>query len=257
MKFTLHILLVGFLVQSSLCFSETKLKFDSKRVVVGETLNYKASWGFLTIGSATSKIDRNIYNVGTAVCYKIDIAGQTNGLASIFYVRDKWTSYIDTAVITTHKAFRSIREGRYELDELAHFDHVNRKAEVKIYDKKSKSYVLKKVYDTPETIRDVIAGFMIFRLMDLEKYSKGELFTINGFYEDEGYKINVVYLGEEYIDTESGKKLCYKVKPIVPKNKVFSGRDAVTVWLAANSAKTIVRIRAKMFVGNIQIDLLK
>jgi len=237
--------------------AQSNMKFEGKDIVIGETLNYKASWGFFTIGSATTKVDKTLYKVGSNTCFKIDITGQTNGVAKLFYVRDKWTSYIDTDEVTTHKSFRSIREGRYELDEDIHFDHINKKAEVRVYDKKSKTYVLKKIYDTHENIRDVVAGFMVFRLVDLSKYKIGETFTINGFYEDEGYKINVVFMGEEYIKTDFGKILCYKLKPIVPKNNVFSGRDAVDVWLSANKSKTIIRLRAKMFVGNVQIDLQK
>jgi len=248
--FVLFVLPVSVLAQSN-------MKFEGKDIVIGETLNYKASWGFFTIGSATTKVDKTLYKVGSNICFKIDASGQTNGVAKLFYVRDKWTSYIDTAEMTTHKSFRSIREGRYELDEDIHFDHINKKAEVRVYDKKSKTYVLKKIYDTHDNIRDVIAGFMVFRLVDLSKFKIGETFTINGFYEDEGYKINVVYLGQEYINTDFGKILCYKLKPIVPKNKVFSGRDAVDVWLSANKSKTIIRLRAKMFVGNVQIDLQK
>jgi len=250
-----RIFIVGFLSLSIFCLAQTRLKLDGKQVIRGETLNYKATWGFLTIGSASTKIDKTLYKVGSNVCYKIDITGQTNGLAKLFYIRDKWMSYIDTATITTYKSFRSIREGRYELDEQVHFDHDNRKAEVKVFDKSTKSYKLKKVYDTPESIRDIVAGFMVFRLIDLSKFKKGDQFAVNGFYEDDGYKINVIFVGEEYIKTNNGKILCYKLKPIVPKNHVFDGHDAVVVWLAADSSKSIVRIRAKMFVGNIWIEL--
>ena len=237
--------------------AQAKLKIESKRVVVGETLNYKATWGFFTIGRATTKIDKEIYKVGSNICYKIDITGQTKGLAKLFYVDDKWISYIDTSTITTHRSFRSIREGTYELDEKVHFDQLNKKAEVKVYDKKTKSYVLKKVYNTPENIRDVIAGFMTFRLVDLAKCTKGEVFTVNGFYEDEGYKIDVTYIGDEYIKTDNGMILCHKVKPSIPKNKVFDGKNAIVVWLSADKSQTIIRIRANMFIGNIQIELKK
>jgi hypothetical protein len=252
-----RLFMVGIALLPVLGFAQTKLKIDSKNVSYGETATYKASWGFFTIGSAVTKIDRTLFNVDSSVCFRIDISGQTNGLAKLFYVHDSWTSYIDTASITTHKSSRSIREGHYELDEVIHFDHTNKKAEVKVYDKKSKAYILKKLYDTPENIRDVVAGFMVFRLVDLSKYRKGETFTINGFYEDEGYKINVIYLGEETIKTNQGKVNCYKLKPLAPKNHVFNGQDAVNVWLSADKSKSIIRIRARMFVGNIQIDLQK
>ena len=257
MSVSQRLFLLFFILMPVFVFPESKLKIDGKKVVYGETLNYKASWGIFTIGTASTKIDRTLYRVGSRVCFKIDVSGQTNGLAKLFYVHDKWISYIDTASITTHTSSRSIREGKYELDEQIHFDHRNKKAEVKVYNKKTKTYLLKKLYDTPEDIRDVIAGFMVFRLVDLSTYRNGEVFTINGFYEDEGYKIDVIYQGIETIKTDHGTIRCYKVKPVVPKNHVFKGRDAVNIWLSTNSSTSIIRIRVKMFVGNLQIDLLK
>jgi hypothetical protein len=238
-------------------FTQSELKIESNRVVAGETFNYKATWGFLTIGSASTKIDKGLYKVGSNICYKVDIAGHTNGLAKLFYVHDTWTSYIDTASITTHKSTRSIREGGYALDEEVYFDHCRKKATVKVYDKKSMSFVLKKIYDTPENIRDVVAGFMVFRLVDLSKYAKGEVFTVNGFYEDEGYSVKVVFQGAEYIKTDFGKMLCYRVQPLMPKNNLFDGKDALTIWLSANNSQSIMRIKSKMFIGNIQIDMHK
>ena len=247
----------GLLLLPVFGLAQAKLKLDSRRVVTGETLNYKASWGFFTLGGASTKIDKTLYKVGSNICYKIDIDGQTNGLAKLFYLRDKWTAYIDTTTITTLQSYRSILEGRYELDELVQFDHICKKAEVKVYNKKLNSFMLKEIYDTPENIRDVIAGFMVFRLIDLSKFKKGQVFTINGYYEDEGYKIDVVFMGEEYVKTDMGKILCCKMKPIVPKNKVFDGRDAIDVWLSADKSKRIIRIHARMFIGNVQIELQK
>jgi len=252
-----RLFLLGIILLPVSGFAESGLKIDNKKVVYGETLNYKATWGLFTIGSASTKIDKTLYKVGSKVCFKIDVAGQTNGLAKLFYVHDNWTSFIDTATITTHSSSRRIREGKYELDEQIHFDPKNKKAEVKVYNKTTKSFLPMKLYDTPEDIRDVIAGFMAFRLVDLSAYKKGETFTINGFYEDEGYKIDVIYQGIETIKTEYGMMQCYKVKPVVPNNHVFNGRDAVNIWLSTKSSTSIIRIRVKMFVGNVQIDLLK
>lgn len=252
-----HFFILGILMLPGSGWAQAELKIESKRVVAGEILNYKASWGILTIGSATTRIDKTIYEIGSNRCYKVDVTGQTNGLAKLFNVHDTWLSYIDTTTITTHRSFRSIREGNYRLDEQIHFDQPNRKAEVKIYDKKKKVYVLKKVYDTPGNIRDVIAGLMAFRLVDLSKCRKGEVFTVNGFYEDEGYKIDVSYLGEEYIETGGVRILCHKVKPSIPRNKVFDGKNAIILWVSADKSQTIVRVRAKMFVGSILIDLKK
>jgi len=257
MKVFQRLILFGIIIAPVFGFGQPNLKIDNRKVVYGEKNKYKASWGFFTIGSASTSIDASLHTVGTSVCFKIDVAGQSNGLAKLFYLHDSWTSYIDTATITTHESSRSIREGNYQMDERIHFDHRHKKAKVTVYDKKSQKYFVKKIYDTPENIRDVIAGFMVFRLVDLSKYRKGDTFMINGFYEDEGYHILVLFMGEETLKTDYGTIRCYRVKPMVPKNHVFSGRDAVNVWLAVNNSTSIIRIKAKMFVGNIVIDLQK
>ncbi|MDO9153657.1 MAG: DUF3108 domain-containing protein [Paludibacter sp.] len=254
MKHWLYIFLLIFTFPIFI-FSQTKLKLNSERVIPGETLHYSAYWEFFNIGSASTVIDHKIYRIGSNICYKIEVQGQTNGLAKLFYVRDKWTAYIDTVSITTHRSHRSIREGKYELDEIAYFDHLKKKATVKVFDKKTKKYELKKVYDTPENIRDVVAGFMVVRLIDLSRYSIGDTIPINGFYEDEGYKINVIYKGIENLNLKSSIIRCHKLKPVLPKNKVFDGQNSIDIWLSADKSQSIIRIKAKMFVGNIVVEL--
>jgi len=253
---TKNSLLAAFIIFStSLSAAIIPVMADSKKVAMGETLNYTATWGGITIGSATTKIDNRVYKLGAKSCYKIDVSGQTNGLARLFYVNDKWTSYIDTSTVMTHKTFRSVREGKYELDEIVYFDQVNKRADVRIYNKNTKSYQQKKVYDTPECIRDVVAGFMFVRLIDLSRYKKGDIIAVNGFYEDEAYSMKIIHDGSEIIKTARGKIKCYKLKPLIPKNNLFNGQQAVSVWISDSNVPTIMQISAKMFVGSFHIEL--
>ena len=239
---------------SALAQSSVKYSLNYARIKPGENVNYTANWGILSIGTASVKVDSRVFRIGNTGCYKIDVQGRTNGLAKLFYVRDSWTSYVDTATIQTHKSSRSIREGSYQLDEQIDFDHINNKASVKTYNKKTKAFELKKIYDTPENIRDVLAGFMVVRMIELNKLKVGDLFTINGFYEDEGYKIDVIYRGIERIKVKNKTIRCYKVNPIMPKNSVFDGKNAVDVWLSNDDKQHIVRVKARMFVGSVVID---
>ena len=250
-------LLVAFTCILQFTTANTNYKLNYSRIVPGEKLYYTAQWGFLTIGSASTIIDNKLYKVGSSICYKIEVQGRTNGLAKLFYVRDKWTAYVDSSHILTYKSSRSIREGKYELDEMVDFDHINKKATVKVFDKNQKLFRLKKVYDTPENIRDIVAGFMVVRMVELGNMKKGEIFTINGFYEDEGYKIDIVNCGTETIKLNNKAIKCYKIKPIIPKNAVFDGRNSVDVWLTNDHKQNIVRIKAKMFVGSILFDLVQ
>ncbi len=231
-----------------------QLLIDVHRLLLDETLHYKAKWGFLTIGSATTKSERKLYKIRQNLCCKIQLEGTTNGLARLFYLNDRWMSYIDIQNITTLKGYRKIREGKYKLDELTYFYPEQKKAEIWCLDYQTKKFKFHKVYKTPLNIRDVVAGFMIIRLVDLSKYNKGEHFVIDGFYEDTGYKIDVTMIGMEYVKTERDKVLCYKVKPSVPKNKVFQDVNAVDVWINANKPYQIVCIKARLILGNLWIE---
>ena len=227
---------------------------NTHRILLGETFNYRAKWGFLTVGTATTKSDRKLYKIGDHVVCKIQLGGTTNGLARLFYLNDYWFSYIDIHSYSTQKAFRSIREGTYKLDEWTFFKPDIKKAEVWRQNVKAGKNVLHNVYKTPENIRDVVAGFQMIRLIDLSVYKPGEKFLIDGFYEDTGYKIDVTMLAKETVKTDRGPVLCYKINPSVPKNKVFSDVNAVDVWVAAQKPFHVVKIHARLILGDLWID---
>jgi len=221
----------------------------------GETLEYKARWGLLTIGHAQTKIDPKVYMVQSHPCFKIEVKGQTNGLASLFYVKDSWSSYIDTSDLITHRTSRSIREGHYVLDEMANFDHKNKKIAVSIMDQKLQKYNDPKYYESPENVTDLIGGFMLMRLRDFSDLKKNDAIKVNGFFEDRSYEMNIVYLGKEIINTSRGKVRCLLLRPIMPDNKLLNGRHSVDVWMSDDDSQTLMRIRAKMFIGTFNIEL--
>ena len=251
----LRIILFFYLFPTLNCIANINTGISGKKLITGETLHYKAKWGLLTIGTASTKTDKKLYKIGSKICYKIDLNGKTNGLAKLFYLNDKWTSYIDIQTFTTLKSFRSIHEGGYKLEEIVYFDAANDKARVHEYDFNKKLYVLKTIYLTPVNIRDVVAGFMLIRLIDFTKFSSGDKFSIDGFYKKDGYKIDLNFYGKDYLKTDKGKILCYKINPTVPKSRVFDGLDAVTVWISSDKSQKIVRIKANLVLGEIIIEL--
>lgn len=250
------ILLLGIFLSLINCVEAASFTTNSKRIVKGEELNYKAKWGILTIGSATTKTDKRLYKIGNTICYKVDLKAETNGLAKLFYMKDRWISYIETKSIDTYKSLRSIHEGNYRLEEIVDFNHQNNKAFLRKYEDHSTTYVLKNVYETTN-MRDVIAGFMTVRIIDFSELRKNDHVLLDGFYKDTGYKIEITYMGKELVRTEKGNVLCYRIKPLVPKNKVFDGLDAVDVWLSANKSQRIIYARAKLLFGVLEIELVQ
>jgi hypothetical protein len=247
----LFLLIVSvFAIQSS-----NTLHLKKKKFAAGENLEYIAEWRLLTIGSASINIHKQLFRLGKNICYKISANATTNGIASIFYLNDTWSAYIDTATITTHRSYRSIREGRYEKDEIVYFNHAERKALVSVYNKNLKKYTLRKTYDTPSEIRDYIAGFMLVRLIDFNHYQKGDIISISGFYEEKGYKIDVEYAGKVFLNQNKKHTLCYKILPQMPKKSAFVGKQPVEIWITADTSQKLIRARGRTYFGNIVLRL--
>lgn len=251
----LPIILIIFFLISFEVHSAANLKLQNKNHKLGENLNYTAKWGLLTIGTASTIIDRKLYRIGSNICYKIDIKGQTNGVASIFYLRDSWTAYIDTKTFTTHRSYRSIHEGNYRKDEIVYFDQQKKLATVKVLNRNNQQYETRKVYKTSTEIRDYVAGFMLVRLLDFRKYNVGDTISVKGFYEEKGYRADVIFAGKETLITSRSKIKCIKLKPILPDKSAFTGKNAVEMWISDDYAQKVIKIRGKTYFGIIDLDL--
>ncbi len=251
-RFTVVLITILF---SILQTSGNKLRLHKNKLKTGEKLEYTADWGILTIGSAVTVVDNYLFRLGDNICYKINVNASTNGIASLFYMKNNWTAYIDTASLTTHRSYRSIREGTYQKEEIVYFDHKNKKATVSVYNKNLNKYTVRKIYDTPPEIRDYVAGFLLVRMIDFERYRKGEKLTISGFYEEKGYKVELIYQGKELIRYKKTDVLCYKIIPILPDKSAFDGKNAVSLWITADKSQKILKARAKTFFGYISLNL--
>ena len=69
------------------------------------------------------------------------------------------------------------------------------------------------------------------------------------------YDFKVVYKGKETVKTKLGKFSAFKMTPMMPENKIFSGKNAITFWMSNDSNRVPLKIRAKMFVGAIEVEI--
>lgn len=224
----------------------------------GEVLHYKMSYGFLNIGKGTVQIHENFFNVNNRQCYKLDVFGKTVGVVDwVADVDDQWGAYIDTAALVPHISYRKIREGKYRKDEVVNFDHQKQKIEVKLIDQKTGKYKEPKYYDyeKPAQMRDMIAGFLYLRTLNLTGVKPGDSVLVKGFFEDEFYKMHIVYQGKSTIKTKVGKVKCLVFKPVMPNNKVFDGENSITVWFSDDKNRIPIKVSAKMFIGSAGVEL--
>lgn len=223
----------------------------------GEQLEYKVNFGFFTVGKAITRIDSRVHNINSQACYKIDAFGETSDWISwVTDVNDNWGAYIDTTTLSTHVAYRKIREGKYKKDELNNFDHQSHKVTVKVMNQETGVYEEKNQYDIPHNAKDLVGGFMLLRQINFAKLNKGDTVTISGFFEDTSYYLKVMYKGKETVNTRVGKIPCNVMIPVMPDNKLFDGENSITVWISDDGNKIPVKIQAKMFIGHTGLELV-
>jgi hypothetical protein len=221
----------------------------------GEVIDFKMTYGFFTVGKGSARIDREYHKINDRYCFKVDVSGKTVGMVDwVADIDDKWGAYIDTAALVPHQFYRRIREGRYRKDEWTNFDHVTQKIEVKTIGRNGKMRE-PKYYDAPPNVRDMIGGFLYMRIMDFSKLNKNDTVTVAGFFEDEFYKLKIIYRGKDTIKLKVGKVRALVFTPVMPANKLFDGEDSITAYFSDDKNRIPLKIDAKMFVGSAGVEL--
>lgn len=222
----------------------------------GEVINFKMTYGIFTVGKGNVTVSPEYYRINERDCFKIDVAARTVGMVDwVADVNDIYGAYIDTAAILPHQFYRFVKQGKYRKDEWTNFDHRHKKIEVTTRDNKTGKMKEPKSYDAPAQARDMIAGFLYLRSMDLSKSKVGDTISIKGFYEDEFYNMKIIYWGKETVKVKAGKIRTIVFKPVMPKNKVFDGENSVTAWFSDDKNRIPVKIKTNMFIGSAGVEL--
>jgi hypothetical protein len=233
----------GFVTKDSL----RRIEQDS--FSTGEVLRYKVHYGMINAAEAVIEVAPEIQKVNNRPCYKANVFGKTIGSFDYFLrIRDTWRSYIDTAAIVPQMFHRNIEEGKYRKKENATFDHYRNV--VVVEDKKGTD-----TFKVPENVQDIVSGFFYMRTLPLDKYKNGDIIRLQGFFDDEVFDFTVVFRGREIVETKAGNIRAFKLVPKMPENKLFSGENAVSVYLSDDKNKIPVLIKAEMFVGSIKVNL--
>ncbi len=225
---------------------------------VGEEMEFKIHYGFVTAANATMKIEPKYEKIHGKKCYHIEIEGRTVGMFDLFMrVRDKFGSYIDKDLLVPRKSYRIIEENKYRKHEIIDFDVENSKATVRNYDDEKEVWKKPEKFETYHNAQDIVSGYYYLRTLDFDKYAKGDTIDMKIFFDDENAAFKMLYLGRESVRTKLGKYNSIVLSPIMPENKLFDGKDAIKVWLSDDNDKIPLKVKAKMFIGAIEIDIKK
>lgn len=213
----------------------------------GEKLKYRIHYGVVDAGTATLEVVNDTMKIAKRPTLHVIARGQTNSVwDKVYLVRDKYESYIDEEALLPWYHIRRVNEGGYKIEHDIMFNHFKKEA----VSNKTK-------YKTDTNTQDMISALYYARTLDFASAKKGDLFTVNTFFDFENYPMKVKYMGTEIISSEVGKINCYKFHPVMQKGRVFKTEEDMTVWISADTNKIPVRVQTNILVGSVKMDLIE
>ncbi len=252
-----RLLILSIITTFLVSFTATKEEIRLKNLAynTGEKLTFRLHYGFLNAGEATFEVNKSIFKIEDTPCYKVEIKGTSKGAVEAMYpVRDVWRSYIDTASLEPVKFFRDIKEGGYRLIETV-FYHPEEKNVAVHWKKTNNGKKTIENYDTPASVHDIVSAYYYLRNIDYNSMKKGDVVGVHAFVEDELFDFKVKYVGKATVKTKLGKMRAIKLQPMMPNNDLFEGDDSIEIWLSDDGNKIPLKIKAKMFVGSVEVDI--
>lgn len=250
------VVLIGILCFTFLGFNamHTYRLIPNKSFGQGERIEYRVHYGFINAATAKVEVSKGVVMVNNRPCYKVTITGRTVGAFDLISrVRDTWRSHMDTAAILPQTFERKIQEGKYRLDEMVVFDHINNKAIVT-----SKKREQDKVrFDIPREVQDLVGSYYYLRTINFKNVSIGTVVEVPVFFDNENYRLKVKFAGREVVKTKFGKIDAYKLVPSIPTNKFFKGENPMTIWVSNDANKVPVKVAVDLKIGSLDMDLLE
>ncbi|HNQ11789.1 MAG TPA: DUF3108 domain-containing protein [Bacteroidia bacterium] len=212
----------------------------------GEVLKFRIHYGFIDAGEATLEVNKEMKKIGGRSCYNVVGKGKSVGAFDWFFkVRDHYESYIDAQSMLPWLFIRKIDEGGYKKNQNVSFNHY--KNSVKCEEGE---------FNVPDNVQDLISAFYYARTLDMTSASKGTIFEIEAFLDDEIIPLHIKYVGTEKVKTKLGYINCIVLKPMLVEGRVFKEKEDMTIWVSNDANKIPVRVQTNILVGSIKMDLV-
>lgn len=211
----------------------------------GEKLKYRLKYGILNAASATVSVEESKLKFGSDPTFHLSAFGETAGAFSLYTVKNKYDSYINSKTLLPYLYTENIREGSYRRVEYATFDH----------NKKTVSG-RKGTFTSPTSqFFDLVSAYYFARNLDLSSLKSGDKFKISYFLSDEVSQLGIEYLGVEKIKTSLGTIECIKLSPEIAPGRIFKKNSKMYLWVTNDGNRIPVRAKADILVGSITLEL--
>lgn len=231
--------------------------FENNAFQVGEKLTFRIRYGFITAGTATMSVMREI-EYGDYPTYQIRTTAESaSSFSWIYKVEDVVYSYLDKFGLFSWRFEKRLREGSYKFDLIARYSPKDSLVKVKnirykdnMEIKKQDEFQLK----SKPFVRDVLAAFYFIRSQDLDV---GKSIFMSNHDNKKIYDLEVKVYKREILEVEAGKFRCLFIEPLLQGEGIFKQKGRLKVWLTDDQYKIPVQMTSEVIVGHITTELQK
>ena len=236
----MRVFFIAFFLSPVFLFSQNELPYN-----IGEYSAFDISFGGITVGSAEMEVVEHtlIDNIST---FHIVGKGRTALFFFFFFkVRDVYETYLDTAKILPIKFIRNIHEGGYEKQQWYNFNHLD-----------SLVLTADTAYRIPYNSQDMLSALFYARTFNKESLKRTNSFFVPIFMDEENYFLEVVYLGNDIVETKWGMINCMVFKPKMQEGRVFEDGEQMKIWITDDANHLLMKVETKIWAGTIKANLV-
>jgi len=212
-----------------------------------EELSFRVHYGFINAAVIDMKVGSSPVLVNNRNTYYIKAEGRTISTFDwMFKVRDKFETYLDQDALAPQKYQKAVIEDSYKDTDVVIFKHEDKN----LYSSKAKGKLT-----MPEYTQDIVSALYYARNLDFSSATKGKEYPLNVYLDEEIYNLKFKYDGKETIKTDVGKVKCIRLVPKLVVDRVFKNEDDMTVWISDDANRIPIRVKAKIAVGSLKVDL--
>ncbi len=222
-------------------------KYHNNAFAAGENLIYKVNYGLIHGGYASLKT--GLEQIGYDWYYSAVAQATTSGLiGALAKVKDRYESYFSIATGLPIRAVRDIRENDYRK-----FNEV-----IFVRDKNIVRSLTTGEQKVPPGTLDILSAFYYARRhIFTHNLKKNEVINLTTFFDEELYIVKIKYKGSEKVRTKFGKIKCLRFGPVLGKDSPFEKEKDLRVWFSDDGNFIPVKIRLKVGISNVKVDLIK
>jgi hypothetical protein len=213
----------------------------------GERLSFEVSYGFITAAEAFMTISPAPFNYNGRDTYEVNFDVNSRSSFDVIYkVRDNYKTFIDAQGIFPWRFEQHIRESNFKHDFEATFIQESLKVYTKV------NFIEDKNYKSPsEYVQDLISAFYYARTLDWKSKNPGDKVTINYFYKDNFFPLEVKLEGRETVDVAAGEFKTFILHPLL-KEGFTSKTSDIFIYLTDDDRKIPVKVKMKIVIGRIE-----